>query len=80
MLKPVKPRSLLVAHLLSYKFVPVSATQDYSETKLPAGMTAAMGLYCLFPLQVRQQFDVQLDQIARIKSRLADRSGTATSE
>lgn len=31
-------------------------------------------LIFLFPLQAREQFEAQLDEMSRIKSRLADRS------
>ena len=33
---------------------------------------------CHFPLQVKQQFEEKLDQMTRVKNRLADMSGTST--
>lgn len=52
-------------------------TKDYCVKKMQAGMMVLLAkkqLIFLFPLQAREQFEAQLDEMSRIKSRLADRS------
>lgn len=60
-------------------------------TEMQAGTTNAFGegenkclllktQICHFSLQVKQQFEEKLDQMTRVKNKLADRSGTSTSD